>query len=257
MTLDTAKKSQTETSFLMTTSKAKPGTPLADRVRDQTKELPVAPSAFSASASLSLHFRSPRETCLRPRKLIPNCCEKLDWRNFCLALKYWLKQLLDDSSASIVYEVCECVCAAAVLLGVGGVSACTVDTLTPWRVYCLPSSAAGTCSPSYTHFLYLSHSLCLCACLLVFILANTPNQTVEADTWRTEVTSTHRAANFRISLRHLPLSMQQYCNILKYFRSKGFEVDFTVVNCSKSFYCDVFELKTMTRVLLTCYILYI
>lgn len=46
MTLDTAKKSQTETLFLMTTSKAKPGTPLADRVRDQTKELPVAPFAF-------------------------------------------------------------------------------------------------------------------------------------------------------------------------------------------------------------------
>lgn len=148
MTLDTAKKSQTETPFLMTTSKAKPGTPLADRVRDQTKELPVAPSACWLFCS----FRSPRETCLRPRKLIPNCCEKLDWRNFCLALKYWLKQLLDDSSASIVYEVCECVC-AAVLLGVGGVSACTVDTLTPWRVYCLPSSAAGTCS--------LSRSVCV------------------------------------------------------------------------------------------------
>lgn len=130
MTLDTAKKSQTETSFLMTTSKAKPGTPLADRVRDQTKELPVAPSAFSA-ASLSLSTSVPRERLVSgPENSFPTVAKNLTGETFALPSN------IDSSSYSMTQVPrlcmrCASVCAAAVSLGVGGVSACTVDTLTP------------------------------------------------------------------------------------------------------------------------------
>lgn len=168
MTLDTAKKSQTETPFLMTTSKAKPGTPLADRVRDQTKELPVAPSASCLLCSFSLHFRSPRDLSPAPKthsqllrktwlaKLLP--CPQI----LTQAATRWLKCL--DCVWGVRESVCWCVCAGVCwcVAGCRGVSACTVDTLTPWRVYCLPPSAVGTCSPSYTHFLSLSFALSVC-----------------------------------------------------------------------------------------------
>lgn len=115
MTLDTAKKSQTETPFLMTTSKAKPGTPLADRVRDQTKELPVAPSASCLLCSFSLHFRSPRDLSPAPKthsqllrktwlaKLLP--CPQI----LTQAATRWLKCL--DCVWGVRESVCWCVCA--------------------------------------------------------------------------------------------------------------------------------------------------
>lgn len=130
MTLDTAKKSQTETPFLMTTSKAKPGTPLADRVRDQTKELPVAPSAFSA-ASLSLSTSVPRERLVSgPENSFPTVAKNLTGETFALPSN------IDSSSYSMtqVPRLCmRCARVCVLLLCCWVLGVWVRVQLTPWR----------------------------------------------------------------------------------------------------------------------------
>lgn len=129
MTLDTAKKSQNETSFLMTTSKAKPGTPLADRVRDQTKELPVAPSAFSAAFSLSTSV--PRERLVSgPENSFPTVAKNLTGETFALPLN------IDSSSYSMtqVPRLCmRCASVCVLLLCCWVLGVWVRVQLTPWR----------------------------------------------------------------------------------------------------------------------------
>lgn len=142
MTLHTAKKSHrlrlsvSSSFFRVTTSKATP----KERSTRPLQTGTCLQGSFSTCPSVSSRDASP-VLALLPLPLLENsfsnCCEKLGRQKFCsLSNIDSSSSILDDSSATIVcvYEVCKCVWVCVCLcvcVGVEGVSACTVDTLTP------------------------------------------------------------------------------------------------------------------------------